>query len=280
MSYKTPFTLPPQHLRRDAENAQVQLSESSESDQVTVYNAAMKHDQLKKKGGHYNFCRRNFLNPATMQMISDLRQNLKRELSSLGFADPFRPNEYHNRCDRQQALWQGSIAAGLYPNVATRKRGDVNFSTMTNQKCKIQNGSVNAIKGQPLNGKCQVPNGQVEFMCFGEMVKGNRLFMCSQTTHLASCLPLLLLCGTSLGVYPHGDSKEFAVLNLDDWIIFKCEVEAAAGIVVLRKRLDVTFRNAVKQPSRFPGNLNKLERDAIETLGQVLISGLKSSKVR
>jgi hypothetical protein len=216
-------------------------------------------------------------------MISDLRQNLKRELSSLGFPDPLNSNGYHNRYDRQHALWQGAIAAGLYPNVATRKRGEVNFSTMTNQKCKIQNGSVNAIKGQPLNSKCQIPDEEVEFMCFGEMVRGSfRGFMCSQTAHLASCVPLLLLCGTSLSVHPDAGDPEskFAILNLDDWIILKCDAEAAAGIVVLRKRLDSSFCNSIKQPASFPGHLTALEKDAIEALGRVLISGLKSSNVR
>jgi hypothetical protein len=281
MSYKSPFTLPPIAMRRDAERAKVELSEGSESDQVTVFNALVKHDQLKKKGGQYGFCRRNFLNPSTMQMISDLRHNLKRELSSLGFPDPLSPNSYHNRYDQQHATWQGAIAAGLYPNVATRKRGEVNFSTMTNQKCKIQNGSVNAVKGQPLNSKCQIPDGEVEFMCFGEMVRGSfRAFMCSQTTHLASCVPLLLVCGTSLSVHPDVENPKVAVLNLDGWIVLKCDAQAAAGIVVLRKRLDSAFCNSIKQPASFPGHLNGLEKDAIETLGRVLISGLKSSNVR
>ena len=39
-----------------------------------------------------------------------------------------------------------------------------------------------------------VPEGEVEFVCFGEMVKGTHFFTMSQTTHLASPLPLLLLC--------------------------------------------------------------------------------------
>jgi len=280
MSYKSPFTLPPPNMRRAADSAQVELSQGSESDQVTVFNALVVYDQLKRNGAHYNFCRRNYLNPATMQMISDLRQNLKRELSSLGFPNPMSPSEYHNRYDRQDALWHGAIAAGLYPNVATRKTGAVNFSTMTNQKCKIQVGSVNGIKGQPLNGKCQIREGEIEFVCFGEMVKKTRLFMCSQTTHLVSCLPLLLLCGTTLRVSPYADEPEFAVLNLDDWLVLKTGVHVAAGIVVLRKRLDAAFKNSIKKPSLFPGHLNGLEKGAIETLGLVLISGHKSSNVR
>jgi hypothetical protein len=57
-------------------------------------------------------------------------------------------NGFRNRHDEEQALWQAAISAGLYPNVATRKLGDVNFSTMTNRKAKIHVSSVNAVKGQ------------------------------------------------------------------------------------------------------------------------------------
>jgi hypothetical protein len=242
----------------------------------------MKHDQLKKKaeGAYRDFCRRHFLSTSTMQMISDLRRNLTRELVTLEFPDPMTSNGYHNRHDKQQALWQAAISAGLYPNVAARKRGDVNFSTMTNRKAKIHVSSVNSVKGQPLNSKCEIPEGEVEFVCFGEMVKGAHFFTLSQTTHLASPLPLLLLCGTSLSVHPDSNDDKLSILNLDDWIIFKCHAEVASRLVVLRKRLESAFWNAISQPSSAFENMNETERDAVETLGFVLTSALKSNTVR
>lgn len=281
MSYKSPFVLPPPHMRRDAEKAQVQLSQQSESDQVTILNAMFQKDKLRKSQGAYReFCRRNFLSTSTMQMISDLRRNLTRELMSLGFPDPMTMGGYQNRHDREHALWQAAISAGLYPNIATRKRGEVNFSTMTNRKAKIHISSVNAVKGQPLNGKCQIPEGEIEFVCFGDIIKGARMFTMSQTTHLASPLPLLLLCGTSLTVHPDAENDKFAILNLDDWIIFQCDAQAAARLVVLRKRLESAFRTAISQPSSGLQSLNATERDAVETLGFVLKSALRSTTVR
>jgi hypothetical protein len=282
MSYKSPFVLPPPTMRREAEKAQLALSNYSESDQVTVLNAIVKRDQLKRKSGdgaYRDWCRRNFLSPSTLQMIADLRKNLTRELSSLGFADPM-GSGYQNRHDKQHALWQGAIAAGLYPNVATRQRGDVNFSTITNRKAKIHISSVNAIKGQPLNSKCQIPKGEIEFVCFGDMVKGSHFFTLSQTTHLPSALPLLLLCGTSLSIYPANDDANHSVLNLDDWIIFKSHTDVASRLVVLRKRLESAFWNAISAPDRGMKDLAPIERDAVDTLGNVLESALQSSHVR
>ena len=152
---------------------------------------------------------------------------------------------------------------------------------MTNRKCKIHISSINAVKGQPLSNKCQIPEGEVEFVCFGEMVKRARMFTISQTTHLASPLPLLLLCGTALAVHPDPDDNKFAILGLDDWIIFRCHPDVAAGLVVLRKRLDAAFLKALAQPSLLGDqNMDELDRDAIDALGQVLQSALKSTTVR
>lgn len=283
MSYKSPFVLPPTSMRKAADAAKVQLSRGSESDQVTVLNALVERDRLMKRSGSgafYGFCRTNFLGQSTMQMISDLRKNLARELTSLGFENPATPKQYHNRHDNDHALWQAAIAAGLYPNVASRRRDDVNFSTMTNRKAKIHVSSVNAVRGQPLNSKCEVPKDQVEFVCFGEMVRGTHFFTMNQTTHLASPLPLLLLCGTCLSVQPQPGNDKFAILNVDDWIVFRCEANTAAHIVILRKRLESAFWHFVSNPAAGWNSLNETERDAVEIVGRVFQSALRSAPKR
>jgi Oligonucleotide/oligosaccharide-binding (OB)-fold len=206
----------------------------------------------------------------------------RRELQSLNFPDPMHSGTFHNRNQNKEALWQAALAAGLYPNICTRRKGDVNFTTMTNRKCKIHVSSVNSVRGQPLNTKCEIPVGEVEFVCFGEMVKGAHMFTISQTTHLASPLPLLLLCGAALTVRPAAsDDGTYSILGLDDWIVFKCSSEVAAGLVVLRKRLDAAFLNAMSKYSfTNDQNMDQVDRDAIDTLERVLQSAMKSSIVR
>jgi len=81
MSYKSPFSLPPPNMRRFAERKLVELSRGSESDQVTVYNAMLNHDAIKKKqweGAWREFCSRNNLNANTLNMILRLRTNISR----------------------------------------------------------------------------------------------------------------------------------------------------------------------------------------------------------
>ena len=290
MSYKSPFVLPPPNRRKDAEKAQLDLSRGSESDQFTVLNAVKKRDQLTKQqdnGAYYDFCRRSFLSTSTMQMISDLRKNLTRELNGLGFVGPASLGQYHNRHEKPSAaapLWQAAVAAGMFPNLASRRQGDVNFSTMSNQKAKIHISSVNAVKGQPLSQKCRVPSHQVEYVCFGEMVRGKNFFTMSQTTHLESPLPLLLLCGTSLNVRPaptgEGEVSDTSILSVDDWITFQCPADVAAGVVILRKRLNSAFWAFVANPSKGLSRLSDAERGAVEALGPIFTSAHGASDVR
>lgn len=141
-------------------------------------------------------------------------------------------------------------------------------------------------------------------------VKGTaQFFTVNQTTHLSSPLPLLLLCGSRLSVRPIRESdgevddganqhtskptasrgdrqrKKTAILTLDGWIVFQCDADAAAHLVVLRKRLDSAFWHAIANPTASKkrsnsvekgrsllSNLTGAERDAIEIVGTVLQS--------
>lgn len=213
-------------------------------------------------------------------MISDLRRNVSCEFVSIGFPPSNDNSMYHNRFgDSDPALLQAGIAAGLYPNVAMRKRGDANFLTSANLKAKVHIGSVNACKGQRLSGKCAVKDGEVEFVAFNEMVKGVSKFTMSQTTRLSSPLPLLLLCGETLSVRDfveeevdddsdndqQGGNSDRAVLSIDDWINFQCSSDVASSLVILRKRLEIAFAHLIRNPSSGLSMLSEEEMDAVNT---------------
>lgn len=274
MSYKSPFILPPPHLRRNADSARVSLSEGSESDQITVLNCLRYFDRTLKRGtGQANgFCHANFLSFPTMKMIADIRKNTARELVSVGLPNAIQNGGFHNRGANDEALMQASITAGLYPNVASRVSGEFNFSTKTNRKAKVHVSSINSCKGQPLASKCTKSKGDVEFIIFGELVRGVGSFTMSQTTHLVSPLPLLLLCG-ELRVRPakvaSEEYKNMSVLSVDDWILFLCDSDVATNLVILRKRLNRAF---LKLVSKGIDSLESMEKDAVTTLSAVLRS--------
>jgi hypothetical protein len=135
-----------------------------------------------------------------------------------------------------------------------------------------------------------VAENQVEFVIFGEMVKGKAMFTMENTTHLVSPLPLLLLCGrlhvkqiqfapptnnnndSSSAVGVVGVPIQKSILSLDDWLVFLCEPNVASVLVVLRQRLDSAFSRLTTNPSNYLSMLSPAEKDAVETLSQVLSS--------
>lgn len=292
MSYKSPFAIPPPAMRKPSDLAKIRLSDRSESDQITSLNVLKNRDIVSKRGmgSLAAWCRQNFLNFSSLNMISDLRKNVSRELEGLGFP-PSSQSGHHNRNgDFNPAFLQASICAGLYPNVAYRRQGDVNFSTIANRKAKIHLSSVNSIKSQPLSMKCQVASNEVELVCFGELVKGKAMFTMENTTHLVSPLPLLLLCGQlhirqihfappEASSVPNHQTVQKSILSVDDWLVFLCEPAVASALVVLRQRLDSAFARITADPANFT-NLPAVERDAVETLSIVLNSGHNAAPKR
>ena len=278
MSFKSPFVLPPTSLRQKSEQIKVAISEGSESDQITILNVLKARDNFhrrNKSSGFSKYCKSNFLNLNTVQMISDLRRNITNELVSLGFPAPTASNpKWHNRNSYSRpAFLQATITAGLYPNIGTRLKGEINFSTISNRKAKVHLSSVNACKGQPLSSKSQVRKGEIEFIVFGELVKGVSSFTMNQTTHLSSPMPLLLMCG-NLRVRPAvlGEQKK-SVLCIDNWITFLCSEDIASTIVILRQRLEKSFAKIVSNPSGGLSQLNPNEKASVETLSEVLKCG-------
>ena len=150
--------------------AKMRLANGSQSDQVTLLMALEGYDQAARRGGGgttYRYCTENFLSSSTTNMIADLRKNLQKELHGLGFPNIAQKGSHsRNEMTGDQSLWeslvQSVLVAGLYPNLATRVCGDVNFSTAYNRKAKVHVSSVNSLRGMPLSCKCELKKGTFE----------------------------------------------------------------------------------------------------------------------
>eukprot|EP00956_Cyclotella_meneghiniana_P013506 scaffold19557_cov76-Cyclotella_meneghiniana.AAC.4 len=292
MSYKSPFALPPPSMRKSADLARVKLSNGSESgkmmnisciyctfstpshyfsiaeDQITSLNVLKQRDIMAKRGSLFGWCKANFLNFSSINMIAELRNNASRELESLGFP-PSSAGGFHNRNEDSQRLTfnQAAICAGLYPNIAFRRSGEINFSTISNKKAKVHMSSVNAVKSQPLSNKCKVAENEIEFLLFGELVKGKTMFTMDHTSHLASPLPLILFCG-ELRINPSEDGK--AILSVDDWLRFVCDPETASSLVILRQRIDSIFALMTSDPANYACAMTPQQNNVVETLDKLL----------
>jgi hypothetical protein len=170
------------------------------------------------------------------------------------------------------ALLQAAITAGLYPNVASRVAGEVNFTTVSKRKAKIHLSSVNASAGQPLGLKCKIPQGEIELLVYGELVRGSSSFTMSQTTSMSTPLPLLLLCG-NLRLQPISvdiEKDSVSLLILDESLSFTTSPSVASSLVILRKRLNHAFSILVSCPANGLNNISEREKSAVDTFVAML----------
>uniref|UniRef100_A0A7S3VCU7 RNA helicase n=1 Tax=Chaetoceros debilis TaxID=122233 RepID=A0A7S3VCU7_9STRA len=310
MSYKSPFILPPPAMRSEAEEAKLDISGDTESDHVTMLKVLKVLDGYRKEGREYefyNYCSSNFINAATIKMVSDLRQNIARELIAIGYKDPNDMNDWHNRNSNSDSsrensnleFLQSAIVAGVFPNVASNQERARNFGTSMNKMCTIHRSSVNGTFKQPLSSK----RGQLhQHVAYGEMMKGEGAdYTINQTTRLSSVLPILLLCG-DLSIRPaslpglesaslssssdnintnkNGDASEAsynAAMAVNGWISVHCDNLTASALALLRNRLDLTFHRITSNPHRGFDDLLKMETDTLRVLDVVTKSSFDHS---
>jgi len=318
MSHKSPFVVPPTRYRKAANIARMSLTRGTESDQMTAAIALDRWNHIRTQGGNsygransghggaaYKFCSVNYLGVSTLQMLSDLRKNVANELSWMGFPSLTQLDSYHNQHIERRGmgcfhststsipLLQASICVGLFPNIAVRRQGDVNFMTADKRKAKVHRSSINYGSEQLLGKKCTARKDDLEMVIFGELVMGTHSFTVSDTSRLVSPMALLLLCG-SLEIRPavfekdhncneSGDDHEYdhknndkmnnqAVLTIDGWISYVVDSPTAQLLGLLRKRLDAAFLHFVKFPKSGIFRLTAEEHDAVHLLACILCS--------
>lgn len=287
MSYKSPFILPPPAMRSEADEAKLDISGDTESDHVTMLKILKVLDDYRNEGREYefyNYCSSNFINVATIKMVSDLRQNIARELIAIGYKDPHDMNGWHNRNSSGEnlAFLQSAIVAGVFPNVASNQERARNFGTAMNKMCIIHRSSVNGSFKQPPSSK----RGQLhQHVAYGEMMKGEGAdYTINQTTHLSSVLPILLLCG-DLSICPASsvkrngeDISHNAAMAVNGWISVNCDNLTASALALLRNRLDLIFRRITFNPKHGFDDLLKMETDTLRVLDAVTKSSFNHSR--
>lgn len=284
MSSKSPFVLAPPSERGKAIESKIDISQGTRSDHVTVLKVLEKVDELRERDLDHNFfsyCGANYINISTIEMISDLRKNIARELSTIGMVFPNQKG-WHNRNDGfgKLAFLESAIAAGSFPNVATREKSDKHFRTSMNQMCTIHPSSINKQQGDK---KCKV---QEEIITYGEMMVKDEeeQYTIGQTSYLSSALPLILLCGdisihvaSSIANEEVQEGEIDALMSVNGWISVQCESRTAAALALLRKRLDSIFDNIVSDPQNGFNKLSQMDKNTLQVVDAIVKSSHRTS---
>eukprot|EP00624_Nannochloropsis_granulata_P002003 evm.model.NODE_19466_length_64249_cov_18.424255.18 len=292
LAYRDPFVLP---LTADgkakAAAAKMDLAGGTMSDHLALLGALSEFESAVERGGMQassGYCDRYFLSRSTLTTVVDVVKQMGNELAGMGFENPFlfrNNNSSESKIssvvehDRNLALLTAVVCAGLYPGVASRTVGDVNFTTTCQKKAKLHQSSVNYHPGSRFTRAStaeahRAMGGGPEFLVFSEVVRTPSIFVISNTTPVP-VVSLFLMCGDlkvrgikgliggesgreGVGEEEEereeededgeGNLGEQALLLLDDWITFRCPKEVALQVLALRLRLQDAFLAFVKHP--------------------------------
>lgn len=211
LAYRDPFVLP---LTADgkakAATAKMDLAGGTMSDHLALLGALSGFESAAERGGAQassGYCDRYFLSKSTLTTVVDVVKQVGNELAGMGFENPlfWSSNSSESKIspvvehDRNLALLTAVVCAGLYPSVASRTVGDVNFTTTCQKKAKLHQSSVNYHPGSRFTRAStaeahRAMGGGPEFLVFSEVVRTPSIFVISNTTPVP-VVSLFLMCG-------------------------------------------------------------------------------------
>lgn len=192
--------------------------------------------ELKRKDGRKSraFLRENFLSYQSLSNIMQLRTQLKRYMTDIGFVTS--SLEKNSIGENELSLIRAVISAAVYPNVIvapkniTTTAGEVPFR---GQKGEVYlHPSTIAFSQKELGSR---------YCCFHEICKTSKVYVRDCTT--VSKFSLLLFGGT-LKVY---QSK--GVVAVDDWLKFRCDAKPATLVKYLRQSMEALLLEKIMDPS-------------------------------
>jgi len=205
LAYRDPFVLPlTAEMKVKAKKAKQELAVGTMSDHLALLSALQGYEAALARGGQqaaFGYCDRYFLSRSTLSTALDVAKQMVRELVAMGFDPSLFSNAREGSSAPSLALLTAVLCAGLYPGVACRRVGEVNFTTSCQKKAKLHQSSVNYHPGSRFT-RVSTPEshralgGGPEFLVFSEVVRTPSIFVISNTTPVP-VLSVFLLCGDS-----------------------------------------------------------------------------------
>ncbi|KAL8160936.1 hypothetical protein V2J09_012425 [Rumex salicifolius] len=298
--YRDPFTLPmlPEEKKKAAD-ARVELAAlyGGHSEQLAVVAAFECWENAKKNSLKAKFCSEYFLSYSTMNMLSNMRKQLQRELMLMGYIPDKISKNTCNQNAREPGILHALLVAGLYPKV-----GRVNPSTKSRRNMHILTASgdsvrVNYQSTQPLSSLKKSSDSAL--VVYNEMTQGDMGLQVKKCS-IISNIPLVLVAN-EIAVAPSkdnhdgdsesksGDNKgeipnegevmssadNHVLVVLDRWLFFKSTALEAAQIYCLRERLSAAISfQATKPRKALPPPLSA----TVDAIAHILSSDVQPRK--
>ncbi|XP_015929708.1 3'-5' RNA helicase YTHDC2 isoform X2 [Parasteatoda tepidariorum] len=299
LSYRDPFLIPsqPAHKRAVA-LVKRKFAAETNSDHMVLLRAFQAWQKAKNEGQERNFCSRNFLSHATMEMIVGMRSQLLGQLRASGFIRA-KGNSDIRDLNSNSECWpviKAAICAGTYPNLIRIDHERMQLITQKESKVRFHHSSV--LNKLPVSSKQTVAKlrKQVidelpsDWLFYEEMMRAG------STAHAQNCtvvspITVALFSGPARlpldalhepdqarleGYMEEEDSEDDtkydsqkAMFKIDDWISFRVEPEIARLMLQLRQKWHALFLRRIRAPSKL---LTQADEAVIRTLTGVLIA--------
>ncbi|KAL4233235.1 ATP-dependent RNA helicase dhx29 [Mactra antiquata] len=258
MTDKSPFIVPIGKL--DAVNNAKQSLALSASDHLTLYKAynGWKLAQSQSRSAEMSYCQKNFLKRNTLLEIDNVKSDLLKLLSNIGFCTTQKKQYAQSEIEKDGVLLitkhkntteldsktiakvKAVLTAGLYPNIAkVTYEAPVDAAVNPDQKVCVtetQQGPAH-VHPSSVNRNLQA-NG---WLVFHEKVKSSRVYL--RDTTLVSPYPLLMFGGEI-----HVQHTE-QLLNVDDRIKYKSYARTGVIFKELRKLLNDLLARKLEEPT-------------------------------
>ncbi|KAG5080731.1 hypothetical protein JHK86_004796 [Glycine max] len=232
LAYRNPFVLPI-NRKEEADAAKQFFAGDSCSDHIALLKAFEGWKEAKRSGNEKQFCWDNFLSPATLRLIDDMRMQFLNLLSDIGFVDKSRGANVYNQYSLDLEMVCAILCAGLYPNVVQCKRRGKRTAFYTKEvgKVDIHPASVNA-------GIYLFP---LPYMVYSEKVKTTSIYI-RDSTNISDYA--LLLFGGNLVPSKSGEGIDM----LGGYLHFSASKSVIELIRKLRGELDKLLNRKIEEP--------------------------------
>ncbi|KAL0344834.1 UNVERIFIED_CONTAM: DExH-box ATP-dependent RNA helicase DExH1 [Sesamum radiatum] len=232
LAHRDPFVLP-LNRKEEADAAKRSFAGDSCSDHIALLKAFEGWKDAKRNRKDRTFCWENFLSPATMQMMEDMRNQFLDLLSGIGFVDKSLGPKAYNQYSDDLEMVCAILCAGLYPNVVQCKRRGKRTAFYTKEvgKVDIHPASVNA----------SVHLFPLPYMVYSEKVKTSSIYI-RDSTNISDYA--LLMFGGNLIPSKSGDGIEM----LGGYLHFSASKTVLDLIRKLRGELDKLLSRKIVEP--------------------------------
>ncbi|CAH2275039.1 probable ATP-dependent RNA helicase YTHDC2 isoform X2 [Pelobates cultripes] len=243
LAYRDPFVLPTQaSQKRVALLCRKHFSAGTYSDHMALLRAFQAWQKARSEGWEREFCEKNFLSQATMEVIVGMKTQLLGQLRASGFVRARGGGDLQdvNTNSENWAVVKAALVAGMYPNLIP--------------PANCQAAAVQALP--------------TDWLIYDEMTRNHRIAnirCCSVVTPVTAAifsgparLPSNAMEEPSISSAVDGvssDSEEdekstatVATLKLDEWLHFKLEYVDAGLLFELRQKWHSLFLRRMRSP--------------------------------